>query len=112
MATFELQARAALAAAIIATFSSAGVARANAITVDGTCTLADAIAAANTDASAGNCAAGSGKDTLEITADMQVGELPVLLTDMDIVGVAAAIPTISGVRRSSAGKGTELINSA
>jgi len=96
MATFELPSRAALAAAIIATFSGVGASRANTITVDGTCTLADAITAANTDAPTGNCSAGSGKDTLEISANMQVAELPALLTDMDIVGVAAAIPTVSG----------------
>src|SRR4051794_14566254 len=96
MATFELPSRAALAAAIIATFTGAVAARADTITVDGTCTLADAITAANTDALSGNCTAGSGKDRIEITANMQVAELPALLTDMDVVGVGAAIPTVSG----------------
>lgn len=46
------------------------------ITVNGTCTLVDAIVAANTDAVAGACVAGSGADTIVLT-------VPVTLTAVD-----------------------------
>jgi hypothetical protein len=60
------------------------------ITVDGTnCTLADAITAANTDASAGNCPAGSGADTITLQAD---------------VTLAAALPQISSAITIEGGK--------
>ncbi len=50
---------------------AASAAQAADITVDGTnCTLADAITAANTDASAGNCPACSGADTITLQADV------------------------------------------
>ncbi|MEZ4863087.1 MAG: choice-of-anchor D domain-containing protein [Caldilineaceae bacterium] len=62
------------------------------ITVDGTtCTLADAIAAANTDAATGGCPAGSGADTLTITADVTLGAaLPAISSDMTIQGDVAS----------------------
>ncbi|MGR0482967.1 MAG: choice-of-anchor Q domain-containing protein [Candidatus Electronema sp. V4] len=51
------------------------------ITVDGTtCTLADAITAANTDTATGDCAAGAGDDTITLQTD---------------VSLAAALPEIS-----------------
>jgi hypothetical protein len=40
-----------------------------------TCTLVDAIAAANTDSAVGGCPAGSGADTLELTADVTLTEV-------------------------------------
>jgi hypothetical protein len=40
------------------------------IVVDGTCTLVDAITAANTDSASGNCPAGSGADEIQLTADV------------------------------------------
>ena len=40
------------------------------ITVDGTCTLADAITAANTDTATGSCSAGSGADTITLQGNV------------------------------------------
>ena len=46
------------------------------IIVDETsCTLVDAITAANTDAAVGGCAAGSGADTIELTTDVTLTDL-------------------------------------
>lgn len=53
-------------------------ARAATIVVQGGCTLIDAITAANTNAMAGSCAAGSGDDVIELTAN-------VILTTVDHV---------------------------
>jgi hypothetical protein len=63
-----------------------------------TCTLVDAITAANTDTAVGGCAAGSGADTIELTTDVILTEvnnddgeegdngLPVVETDITIEG--------------------------
>ncbi len=61
------------------------------INVDGnTCTLADAITAANSDAVAGGCAAGSGDDVLELDSNgspfTQVTQLPTLSSNITING--------------------------
>jgi cysteine-rich repeat protein/parallel beta-helix repeat protein len=40
-----------------------------------TCTLVDAITAANTDTAVGGCAAGSGADTIELTTDVSLTEI-------------------------------------
>ncbi len=45
------------------------------ITVGGSCSLADAISAANDDAAVGGCTAGSGTDTVELTGDVTVTEV-------------------------------------
>ena len=42
------------------------------ILVDGTCTLVDAINAANTDSASGNCLAGSGADEIQVTVDVSL----------------------------------------
>ncbi|MBI3249188.1 MAG: DUF4215 domain-containing protein [Deltaproteobacteria bacterium] len=47
---------------------------ANTITVDGTCTLVDAITSANTDTAVGDCGAGSGADTIVLTVDTTLTE--------------------------------------
>lgn len=52
------------------------VAQADTINVGGTCTLVDAITAANTDTATGGCAAGSGADTI----DLQSGTMYTLTT--------------------------------
>ena len=53
-----------------------GAAQAQAtITIDGDCTLADAITAANTDAPSGGCPAGDGVDTIELTGDVALSEI-------------------------------------
>ncbi len=63
-------------------------AQAATITVDGTtCTLANAITAANNDTVTGGCSAGSGADTLTLTADVTLGAvLPAISSDMTIQG--------------------------
>ena len=72
-------------------FTGARPAYAAAITVDGTtCTLVDAITAANTDTATGGCPAGSGADTLTITADVTLdAALPAISSDMTIQGDVA-----------------------
>ena len=56
------------------------------ITVNDTCSLANAIAAANTDTATGGCAAGSGVDTITLT-----GNLTLPTTESDIVYVPRGI---------------------
>ena len=84
-----------LAAAIAAALSLTCTASAGEIAVDGTtCTLADAITAANTDTATGGCNAGSGVDTLAIMNNVSVsGELPLITSDMRIIGAAGSPPT-------------------
>ncbi len=64
------------------------------ITVDASCSLADAITSANTDASVGGCAAGSGSDEIVLTTDVTLttidngfeNGLPVVESDILIEG--------------------------
>jgi len=57
------------------------------IVVDGTCSMADAIQAANTDSPAGGCPAGSGADELQLTGDVMLTEpLPRITTSMTVSG--------------------------
>jgi len=58
------------------------------ITVDGTtCTLADAITAANTDTATGGCTAGSGADTLNLLVDVTLtSALPQISSPITIEG--------------------------
>ena len=71
---------------------------------DGICTLREAIVAANTDTpsgvTAGECSAGAGADTLDLTGVSGTitltSALPSLTTDMAIAGPGAANLTISG----------------
>ena len=46
--------------------------RAASITVNDTCSLKNAITAANTDVETGGCAAGSGADTITLSSDVEV----------------------------------------
>ena len=56
-------------------------------TLDDTCTLADAIRAANADEERGECPAGDGADTITLSADITLeGELPRVLSDITIDG--------------------------
>ncbi|MFN8492587.1 MAG: hypothetical protein U0350_33610 [Caldilineaceae bacterium] len=77
-----------------ASFTSARPAYAAGISVDGTtCTLADAITAANNNIATGGCTAGSSSavDVLTLTADVTLtGPLPVITSDMTIQGDSAA----------------------
>ena len=57
------------------------------IVVDATCSLADAITAANTDTTAGGCTTGAGADEIALTADVTlVDALPAVASDIDIQG--------------------------
>ena len=63
------------------------VAQAADIEVNGTCTLADAINAANTDEAVGGCPAGDGADTITLSADLQLqSALPLVTSAMIIEG--------------------------
>jgi hypothetical protein len=69
-------------------FALAQPAAAATITVNGTtCTLANAITAANTDRATGGCPAGSGADTLTLTADVTLSAaLPAIASNVTIHG--------------------------
>lgn len=76
-------------------------AQAATINVDGTtCTLNDAVIAANTDAVAGGCTAGSGADVLELTAastfDLTIGTDDVI-SEVTVNGNGSTVQPDSGV---------------
>ena len=57
------------------------------ITVDGSCSLANAIISSNTDTSTGGCTAGSGMDVIVLTGDVTLVEaLPVVTQGMTLEG--------------------------
>ena len=57
------------------------------ITVDETCSLADAIAAANSDKAVGGCPAGDGADVIALSADIVLeAELPRITTEITVEG--------------------------
>ena len=57
------------------------------IIVDPTCSLADAITAANTDSATGGCTAGAGADELRLTADVTLMEaLPAVASEITVEG--------------------------
>ncbi len=89
---------------------------ADSITVDGaTCTLADAITAANTDTATGGCTTGSGADTLNLTADIGLmAELPWISSEITIEGSGHTISRTSGSFRilTVAAGGNLTLNSA
>ena len=67
------------------------------IETSGTCTLADAITAANNDRAKGGCPAGRGADTIILTQDITLGsELPAITSKITIEGNGY---TISGNNR-------------
>ncbi len=82
--------------------------RAATITVDGTtCTLVDAITAANSDSAAGGCTAGSGADTINLQSDVSLTSvnngsgssatgLPVITSQITIEGNAHTVARDSG----------------
>ena len=80
---------------LISLSMSVGEVRAASITVDksadddtnGTCTVADAITAANTDTATNGCTAGSGADTITLGVNITLGDyLPDITTDITIEG--------------------------
>ena len=61
-------------------------------TLDDTCTLADAIRAANADEARGECPAGDGADSITLSADITLeGELPRVLSEITIDGADHSI---------------------
>jgi hypothetical protein len=92
---------AALAGAVILALARPGAATANTISVDGVnCTLANAIASANTDSIVGGCApGGSGADIISIpsfTALTLTAELPTITSDIAFQGQPPLGASISG----------------
>ena len=68
------------------------------IETSGTCTLADAITAANTDEAAGECPAGDGADTVTLSGNVRLSRaLPLVTSNMTIEGGGF---TISGNGRT------------
>ena len=62
------------------------------ITVNATCSLADAITAANTDTATGGCPAGSGADTITLTGDIVLSQaLPSISSGITIDGAGYSI---------------------
>ena len=62
------------------------------LTIDATCSLADAITAANSDTASGGCPAGSGADTITLTANITLSErLPLIASDITIEGSANSV---------------------
>ncbi len=86
------------AALLLALLGAPQPAHAATIAVDGaTCTLFDAIRAANTDTAAGGCPAGSGPDTLNITANISLtGSVPAITSAVTIEGNGRTISRASG----------------
>ncbi|MEZ4768207.1 MAG: right-handed parallel beta-helix repeat-containing protein [Caldilineales bacterium] len=68
--------------------AATGTASAATIVVNGvTCTLADAITAANSDTATGGCPAGNGADTLDLVTDITLtSRLPDITSDVAILG--------------------------
>ena len=78
----------ALLVAVVWTVAATGTASAATIVVDGvTCTLADAITAANSDTATGGCPAGSGADTLNLVADITLtNRLSAIVSEVTLLG--------------------------
>lgn len=73
--------------AVSAQVQQAPASPAGTIVVDGTCTLADAITAANTDTATGSCPAGSGADTIDLTVDVTLtSALPTITSQIILNG--------------------------
>ncbi len=83
------------------------IARAAGIGVGGSCTLIDAITAANTDTAVGGCAAGSGADTITLSGDVTLTSvnstgaygdngLPLITSAITIEGNGATISRVGG----------------
>jgi hypothetical protein len=82
------------AVALVLALTNIPAAHAAGITVGGSCTLADAITAANTDAAVGGCAAGSGDDTISLPANGTItltSGLPQITSTIIIEGNGATI---------------------
>ena len=81
------------------------------VAIDGLCSLREAINAANTDTSTGDCAAGSGADTIDFAVSGAIvldTRLPIITSDIEIDGTGADI-TLDG--RGGSGTAILRINS-
>jgi hypothetical protein len=68
------------------------------IVVDGSCSLADAIAAANTDAPVRGCASGAGSDEIQLTGDVTLIEpLPLVFGTVTFEGNSHSVSRYAGV---------------
>ena len=69
------------------------------ITVNATCSLADAITAANSDTATGGCIAGSGADTITLTQDISLTSgLPTITSEVTIDGAYHTISAPPEIR--------------
>ena len=76
-----------LTLAVLLAFSPSQTVYAKYIVVDASCSLADAITAANTDTATGGCAAGSGADTIALSEHVYLGaSLPSITSHIRIEG--------------------------
>ena len=84
---YQLWMRVLLALLVFAFGADIAPTQAVSITVNATCTLANAITAANTDTATGGCAAGSGADTITLSADIALtAALPDVSTEITVEG--------------------------
>ena len=66
---------------------------AESITVEGDCTLAQAIESANQDSAVGGCVSGDGADTIELTGNIALAEeLPSVTSEVSIRAVDSRFP--------------------
>ena len=86
-----------LTLAVLLAFSPSETVYAASITVNASCSLSDAITAANTDTATGGCLAGNGADTITLSVGLTLGaELPNISSEITIEGAGY---TISGNNR-------------
>ncbi|MCY4537234.1 MAG: hypothetical protein OXE52_03290 [Chloroflexi bacterium] len=84
---------------VMFTTISAQTVYANDITVFASCSLADAIRAANTDSAVGTCPAGNGADTIRLTRNITLdAELPQITSEITIEGGGYTISGDSAYR--------------
>ena len=81
------------------------------ITVDSSCSLADAIQAAQSDSEVGGCPAGEGADTIHLTGDVTLAaELPQIASDITIEGGGYSISGDNSFRIFHVADGALAIN--
>ena len=78
--------------ALMILLSQVSLVHAASITVNASCSLPDAITAADTDTATGDCPAGSGADTITLTGDIVLSQaLPTISSDITIGGAGYSI---------------------
>lgn len=84
--------------ALVLALSNVPAARAAGISVGGSCTLVDAITAANTDTATGGCAAGSGADTITLSGNVTLtsGSPSVIIGGSNGLPLINSVITIEG----------------